>query len=628
VSTDVVQVTTFKDAVVVVGAQGANGANGSQGATGAQGAQGVIGNTGAQGAQGATGPQGAQGATGNTGAQGAQGVIGAQGVASNSVTMNTYTFSITSNTTLITGLDDTANSLVYTVGLESVFINGFRQISGVDYNTTNTTAITLTANVVSTDVVQVTTFKDAVVVVGAQGAQGATGNTGAQGAQGATGAQGAQGVIGAQGAQGATGNTGAQGAQGAQGVIGAQGAIGNTVTMNTYTFSITSNTTLITGADDTANTLIYTVGLENVFINGSRQIAGVNYNTTNTTVITLAANAFAGDVVQVTTFKDAVVVVGAQGAQGATGAQGAASSVAGPQGTTGAQGAQGVQGTTGAQGAQGVQGTTGAQGAQGAQGALGARTYTVTNSVSSAYLIDGSSNPTLNLLRGFTYAFNVNASGHPFWIQTVSGAYSSGNIYNSGVTNNGVQVGTLTFAIPYDAPSTLYYVCQNHSLMQGVINISDVGPQGPQGAAAVVGGSNTHIQFNDSASSNGSAGFTFNKTSNNVTIANNISATTGTFAGAVSGITTLAAGNTTITGFANVSTTLQVGTNTATFGTAVYIIANGNFGIANSTPGQKLTVSGIIESTTGGIKFPDGTTQTSAGINIGKSIAMAMIFGG
>ena len=101
-----------------------------------------------------------------------------------------------------------------------------------------------------------------------------------------------------------------------------------------------------------------------------------------------------------------------------------------------------------------------------------------------------------------------------------------------------------------------------------------------------------------------------------------------TIAGAASGITTLAAGNTTITGFANVSTTLQVGTNTATFGTATFIVANGNFGIANSTPGQKLTVAGIIESTTGGIKFPDGTTQTSAGINTGKSIAMAMIFGG
>jgi hypothetical protein len=103
----------------------------------------------------------------------------------------------------------------------------------------------------------------------------------------------------------------------------------------------------------------------------------------------------------------------------------------------------------------------------------GARTYTVTNVGSGAYSIDGSSNPTLNLLRGFTYQFSVSASGHPFWIQTVSGAYSSGNIYSSGVTNNGTQVGTITFAVPYDAPSTLYYVCQYHSSMQGTINLID-----------------------------------------------------------------------------------------------------------------------------------------------------------
>ena len=38
----------------------------------------------------------------------------------------------------------------------------------------------------------------------------------------------------------------------------------------------------------------------------------------------------------------------------------------------------------------------------------------------------------------------------------------------------------------------------------------------------------------------------------------------------------------------------------------------GNVGIGTVSPAQKLSVVGIIESTTGGIKFPDGTTQTSA----------------
>jgi hypothetical protein len=38
----------------------------------------------------------------------------------------------------------------------------------------------------------------------------------------------------------------------------------------------------------------------------------------------------------------------------------------------------------------------------------------------------------------------------------------------------------------------------------------------------------------------------------------------------------------------------------------------GNVGIGTPTPAQKLSVAGTVESTTGGFKFPDGTTQTSA----------------
>jgi hypothetical protein len=167
---------------------------------------------------------------------------------------------------------------------------------------------------------------------------------------------------------------------------------------------------------------------------------------------------------------------GSTGAQGATGATGA-------QGATGATGAQGATGSTGAQGAQGHQGNTGSTGAQ---GDAGSRSYTVTNNGSSNYVIDGSSNPTLNLLRGFTYTFNINASGHPFYIKTAQ-TTGTGNQYTSGVTGNGTQSGTLTFAVPYNAPSTLYYICQYHSAMKGTISISDVGPTGAQGATGATG---------------------------------------------------------------------------------------------------------------------------------------------
>ena len=112
-------------------------------------------------------------------------------------------------------------------------------------------------------------------------------------------------------------------------------------------------------------------------------------------------------------------------------------------------------------------------------GGVVAEPITVTNNGSGNYLINGVSNGTISVVRGGTYTFEVNASGHPFWIQTSSGAHNPANVVTSGVTNNGDDVGTVTFVVPADAPNTLYYACQYHSSMQGMITVTGtVSPYG------------------------------------------------------------------------------------------------------------------------------------------------------
>jgi len=58
--------------------------------------------------------------------------------------------------------------------------------------------------------------------------------------------------------------------------------------------------------------------------------------------------------------------------------------------------------------------------------------------------------------------------------------------------------------------------------------------------------------------------------------------------------------------------TLNLPTNGLTVGTDQLVASGGNVGVGTSSPAQKLSVAGTVESTTGGFKFPDGTTQTSA----------------
>jgi hypothetical protein len=101
--------------------------------------------------------------------------------------------------------------------------------------------------------------------------------------------------------------------------------------------------------------------------------------------------------------------------------------------------------------------------------------FNVTNNLAASYVFTGGAvgdNPTLTLVRGVTYTFNLNASGHPFYIKTAN-VTGPGSTYNTGVTNNGDDVGIITFTPAAGSPNTLYYNCQFHSVMAGQINIVD-----------------------------------------------------------------------------------------------------------------------------------------------------------
>lgn len=98
-------------------------------------------------------------------------------------------------------------------------------------------------------------------------------------------------------------------------------------------------------------------------------------------------------------------------------------------------------------------------------------TFNVTNIGATSYQINGQTNPTLTVIRGVTYTFAVNVPGHPFWLQTKSGAFNSNNIFSSGVLRGGAEVGVITWKVPNEAPNTVFYVCSWHSSQNGQINV-------------------------------------------------------------------------------------------------------------------------------------------------------------
>ena len=94
--------------------------------------------------------------------------------------------------------------------------------------------------------------------------------------------------------------------------------------------------------------------------------------------------------------------------------------------------------------------------------------YQIFNSGTGSYLVNGVLNGPITLTPGKPHRISVQAPGHPFWFQTSYGAYTQANLYTTGIENSGTDAGQIVILLPSSAPH-LYYVCQNHETMKGVV---------------------------------------------------------------------------------------------------------------------------------------------------------------
>jgi hypothetical protein len=194
-----------------------------------------------------------------------------------------------------------------------------------------------------------------------------------------------------------------------------------------------------------------------------------------------------------------------------------------------------------------------------------------------------------------------------------------------GVTGTG---GT-TVTVDRGVTSTIYSDGTN-------IRLADNRPQ-----PATAAGSSTQVQFNTSGILDASANFTFDGSNLGVgtstplySLANrNVVGVNGSSTALIS----VSAGNSVNTsGYMYWDgTNLNIGAGGTTPGITfsansserLRITSGGLVGIGTATPTQSLEVAGTVYSSTGGFKFPDGTTQTSAATSGPSSYVASLSFG-
>ena len=239
-------------------------------------------------------------------------------------------------------------------------------------------------------------------------------------------------------------------------------AAGSTVngTSNRFTYTVSSSTTTITGADDNGSTLAYDAGFIDVYLNGVRMVNGSDVTVTSGTSVVFASAIGASgtdtvDIIAFGTFQLANISINdLTDTPAAVGSAGQALVVnnAGNALTYANASSAEVYGFNLSFVASTVN-------------------YTVTSASyagANRFHIMGVPQKTLELIEGNTYVFTY-PSSHPFALSTTAdGSHGGGSEYTTGVTRDS-SANTLTYVVPTGAPQ-LYYYCTNHSGMGGTAN--------------------------------------------------------------------------------------------------------------------------------------------------------------
>ena len=287
-----------------------------------------------------------------------------------------------------------------------------------------------------------------------------------------------------------------------------------------FKFTISGTPTTISGADDAGNTLAYDANFMDVYLNGVKQVNGVDVTITSGTSIVFASALTNGDVVDCVafgTFQLANINAGTAITAGVLpvargGTNKTTSDLSGQAGkalvVNTAQNGFDLANTSSAE----VYGFN-----------LGFTASTVNYTVTVAsygggnkFHILGIPQNTLELMEGNTYVFSY-PSAHPFALSTTSdGTHGGGSEYTTGVTRDS-SANTLTYVVPTGAPQ-LYYYCTNHSGMGGTANTPAAVNNTVQVTTTNAGADNidaaTYAAFDDVVFA--STGFTFSVSDGNL----------------------------------------------------------------------------------------------------------------